>query len=146
VIADELCRVGGTCNLTLVILLLIAFGGAAGSVLRYLIGGRVQHFAPHGFPVGTLFVNVLGCFLIGVFVRQFMNVQIHNYERAFLVVGFCGGFTTFSTFSIETIGLIEGGEYPRALAYITLSVLLCLTATAAGMGAGRLFAGTGHAR
>jgi CrcB protein len=128
------------------ILFLIAAGGAAGSVLRYLLGSRVQHFAPQGFPLGTLIVNVLGCFLIGIFVRQFMNVQTHNYERALLVVGFCGGFTTFSTFSIETIGLIEGGEYPRALAYITLSVLLCLSATVAGMGAVRLFAGTGHAR
>ena len=89
---------------------------------------------------------MLGCFLIGIFIRQFTNVQTHNYERAMLVVRFCGGFTTFSTFSMETIGLIEGGEYARALAYITLSVLLCLTATVAGMGAVRLLAGTGHAR
>jgi fluoride exporter len=128
------------------ILLLIAAGGAGGSVLRYLLGGRAQQFAPHGFPLGTLIVNVLGCFLIGMFVRQFMNVQTHNYERALLVVGFCGGFTTFSSFSMETIGLIEGGEYPRALAYILLSVVLCLTATVAGMGTVRLIAGTGHAR
>jgi CrcB protein len=128
------------------ILLLIAIGGAAGSVLRYLIGGRVQHFAPHGFPVGTLFVNVVGCFLIGIFVRQFMNIQTHNYLRALLMVGFCGGFTTFSAFSMETVGLIEGGEYPRAMAYITLSVLLCLIATFAGMSVVRAFAGMGHAR
>lgn len=128
------------------ILLLIAVGGAAGSVLRYLIGGRVQHFAPHGFPVGTLFVNIAGCFLIGIFVRQFMNIQTHNHLRALLMVGFCGGFTTFSAFSMETVGLIEGGEYPRAMAYITLSVLLCLTATFAGMSIVRAFAGMGHAR
>jgi CrcB protein len=128
------------------ILLLIAVGGAAGSVLRYLIGGRIQHFAPHGFPLGTLFVNVVGCFLIGIFVRQFMNIQTHNYLRALLMVGFCGGFTTFSAFSMETVGLIEGGEYPRAIAYITLSVLLCLIATFAGMNVVRVFAGMGHAR
>ncbi|HMF86796.1 MAG TPA: fluoride efflux transporter CrcB [Gemmatimonadaceae bacterium] len=128
------------------ILLLIAVGGAAGSVLRYLIGGRIQHFAPHGFPFGTLFVNVVGCFLIGIFVRQFMNIQTHNYLRALLMVGFCGGFTTFSAFSMETVGLIEGGEYPRAIAYITLSVLLCLIATFAGMSVVRVFAGMGHAR
>ena len=127
------------------ILLLIAVGGAAGSVLRYLIGGRVQHFAPHGFPLGTLFVNVAGCFLIGIFVRQFMNIQTHNSLRALLMVGFCGGFTTFSAFSMETVGLIEGGEYPRAIAYIMLSVLLCLIATFAGMSVVRVFAGTGHA-
>jgi len=128
------------------ILLLIAVGGAAGSVLRYLIGGRIQHFAPHGFPLGTLFVNVVGCFLIGIFVRQFMNIQTHNYLRALLMVGFCGGFTTFSAFSMETVGLIEGGEYPRAIAYITLSVLLCLIATFAGMSVVRVLAGMGHAR
>ena len=128
------------------VFLLIALGGAAGSVLRYLIGGRVQHFAPHGFPLGTLFVNVVGCFLVGILVRQFMNIQTHNYLRALLVVGFCGGFTTFSTFSMETVGLIEGGEYPRAIGYITLSVVLCLTATFTGMSAMRLIAGMGHAR
>jgi CrcB protein len=128
------------------ILLLIAVGGAAGSVLRYLIGGRVQHLAPHGFPLGTLFVNVAGCFLIGILIRQFMNIQTHNYVRALLVVGFCGGFTTFSAFSMETVGLIEGGEYPRAIAYVFLSVLLCLTATLAGMSVMRLAAGMGHAR
>src|SRR6476469_8599917 len=128
------------------ILLLIAIGGAAGSVLRYLIGGRVQHFAPHGFPLGTLFVNVAGCFLAGILIRQFMNVQTHNHLRALLIVGFCGGFTTFSTFSMETVGLIEGGEYPRALAYASLSLLLCLMVTFAGMTAMRVLVGTGHAR
>jgi|SRR5882762_340985 len=127
------------------ILLLIALGGAAGSVLRYLVGGRVQHFAPHGFPVGTLFVNVVGCLLIGMLIRQFMNIQTHNYLRALLVVGFCGGFTTFSTFSAETLGLIEGGEYARAMSYVLLSVALCLGATFAGMSAMKLVAGTTHA-
>jgi CrcB protein len=127
------------------ILLLIALGGAAGSVLRYLLGGRVQHFAPHGFPLGTLFVNVVGCFLIGILIRQFMNIQTHNYLRALLVVGFCGGFTTFSAFSMETIGLIEGGEYSRAMAYVALSVVVCLAGTFLGMSAMRLIAGTAHA-
>jgi CrcB protein len=127
------------------ILLLIALGGAAGSVLRYLVGGRVQHFAPHGFPVGTLFVNVVGCLLIGMLIRQFMNIQTHNYARALLVVGFCGGFTTFSTFSAETLGLIEGGEYARAMGYVLLSVTLCLGATFAGMSVMKLVAGTTHA-
>lgn len=128
------------------IYLLIAVGGAAGSLLRYLVGGVVQRMSASGFPVGTMFVNVSGCFLIGILVRQFLNMQLTPEVRALLVVGFCGGFTTFSTFSAETLGLIEGGEYGRAMSYVVLSVVLCLGATLAGMTAMRLLAGTGHAR
>ena len=128
------------------IYLLIAVGGAVGSLLRYLIGGVVQRMSASGFPVGTMFVNVSGCFLIGILVRQFLNMQLTPEARAFLVVGFCGGFTTFSTFSAETLGLIEGGEYGRAMGYVILSVVLCLGATFAGMSLMRLLAGTGHAR
>ena len=128
------------------IYLLIALGGAAGSLLRYLIGGAVQRMSAGGFPIGTMFVNVSGCFLIGILVRQFLNMQISPELRALLIVGFCGGFTTFSTFSAETLGLIEGGEYGRATGYVILSVVLCLTSTFMGMTAMRLLAGTGHAR
>jgi fluoride exporter len=128
------------------ILLLIALGGAAGSVLRYVIGGRLQHFATHGFPLGTLSVNVLGCLLIGILAQVFLNMQTSGPSRALLMVGFCGGFTTFSTFSYETVGLIEGGDYVRALAYISLSVVLCLAATFGGMTLMRAMLSVGHAR
>src|SRR3982750_4833608 len=101
------------------ILLLIALGGAAGSVLRYLVGGRVQHFATHGFPLGTLSVNVIGCLLIGILARLFLNMQTSGEWRALLMVGFCGGFTTFSTFSFETVGLIEGGGFLRGAGFIS---------------------------
>ena len=115
------------------IYLLIALGGAAGSALRYFLGGVVQRTSSSGFPIGTMFVNVSGCFLIGILVRQFMNMQLSPEMRALLIVGFCGGFTTFSTFSAETIGLIEGGEYARASMYVATSVGLCLLATLGGM-------------
>jgi fluoride exporter len=128
------------------ILFLIALGGAAGSTLRYLIGGMVQRTSASGFPVGTLFVNIAGCLLIGVFVRFLLNMQTSAELRALLVVGFCGGFTTFSTFSFETVGLIEGGEYARAATYIVGSVMLCITATFAGMAAAGAIAGTSHGR
>lgn len=128
------------------IYLLIALGGAVGSLVRYLLGGAVQRMSPSGFPIGTLFVNVSGCFIIGILVRQFMNMQLSPELRALLIVGFCGGFTTFSTFSAETLGLIEGGEYGRASGYVILSVGLCLAATLAGMTTMRLLAGTGHGR
>ena len=117
------------------ILFLIALGGAVGSALRYLIGGAIQRSSASGYPVGTMVVNVAGCFLIGVFVRYLLNMQTSAELRALLVVGFCGGFTTFSTFSFETVGLIEGGEYTRAATYIVGSVVLCLLATFAGMAA-----------
>jgi fluoride exporter len=128
------------------IYLSIALGGAAGSLLRYLIGGAVQRMSASGFPIGTMFVNVTGCFLIGILMRQFLNMQISPELRALLIVGFCGGFTTFSTFSAETLGLIEGGEYGRAAGYVILSVALCLIATFAGMAAMRLLEGTSRAR
>jgi CrcB protein len=124
------------------IYLLIALGGAAGSLLRYLIGGAVQRTSASGFPIGTMFVNISGCFLIGILVRQFLNMQTSPELRALLIVGFCGGFTTFSTFSGETLALIEGGEYGRAAGYVVLSVGLCLVATFAGMSAMRLIGGT----
>ncbi|HET7613527.1 MAG TPA: fluoride efflux transporter CrcB [Gemmatimonadaceae bacterium] len=126
------------------IYLLIAVGGAAGSVLRYVVGRAVQGTSASGFPIGTMVVNVTGCFLIGVLVRQLMNVQTAPEMRALLVVGFCGGFTTFSTFSAETIGLIEGGEYARAATYVILSVALCLGATFAGMTAMQLLGSAKH--
>jgi CrcB protein len=128
------------------IFLLIAVGGAAGSVLRYLIGGAVQRTSAGGFPIGTMAVNVSGCFLIGMLVRQVFNTQVSPELRALLIVGFCGGFTTFSAFSAETVALIEGGEYARAAGYVILSVALCLGATFAGMAAMRLLEGAGHAR
>jgi len=127
------------------IYLLIALGGAAGSLLRYVVGRVAQGMSATGFPIGTLSVNVSGCFIIGVLVRQFMNMQLSSDLRALLIVGFCGGFTTFSTFSADTLGLIEGGEYGRATGYVILSVSLSLLATFAGMVAMRLAAGTGHA-
>ena len=117
-------------------LAMIALGGAAGSVTRYLLGGVVQRAAGVAFPVGTLMVNVTGSFLAGFLLRYFMNVQTHPFLRAALVVGFCGGFTTFSAFSSETLGLFEGGEYARAAGYVVASVALSLLAVFAGFAAG----------
>ena len=118
-------------------LIWIALGGAAGSVLRYLIGGFVQRSGGISFPIGTLAVNVTGCFLIGVLSQHYMNTQTHPYIRGALIVGLCGGYTTFSTFSLETVGLLEGGEYGRAAAYMLLSVTLSVLATIAGMATAR---------
>jgi CrcB protein len=119
-------------------LIWIAFGGAAGSVLRYVLGGAVQRGAALSFPAGTLAVNVAGCFVIGILTQHFMNMQsAPPAVRAALVTGFCGGFTTFSAFSIETVALIQGGEYAKAATYVAMSIALSVGATMSGIAAAR---------
>src|SRR5215217_7793701 len=118
-------------------LLWIALGGAAGSVLRYLLGGGAQRVTGVAYPVGTLLVNMTGCFLIGILSQHYMNTQAHPQMRAALITGFCGGFTTFSAFSLETTGLLQGGEYGKAASYMLLSVMLSIAATFAGIAVAR---------
>lgn len=117
---------------SLPVVIAIALGGAAGSVLRYGIGRVVQTHTHAAFPYGTLAVNVLGCMLVGVLARYFINDQAHRVLQPALVVGLCGGFTTFSAFSLETVGLLVGGAVGKAMLYVALSVLTCLSATAVG--------------
>jgi crcB protein len=119
------------------IYLYVALGGAIGSALRYFLGGLIQRAAHAGFPYGTLAVNVIGCFLIGLLIALFLNEEPPASLRALLVVGFCGGFTTFSSFTSEALGLAQAGSYLRAGVYVLASVALCLVATGAGMTAVR---------
>jgi CrcB protein len=114
------------------IYLYIALGGAVGSLLRYSLGGAVQRVSASGFPIGTLFVNVSGCFIIGVLVRQFMNMQLSPELRALLIVGFCGGFTTFSTFANENMNLLRNGDYFYFTLYLVLSIVLGIAAVVLG--------------
>jgi len=112
------------------ILLLIGLGGAAGSIARYLLGGAIQGSTHLKFPVGTLAVNVVGCITVGLLWRAFMGNPQERQLHAALVTGFCGGFTTFSAFSIEAVGLIQGGEWAKASAYVLVSVAAGLLGTA----------------
>ena len=118
-------------------LIWIGLGGAAGSILRYLFGAFVQRSAGLAFPAGTLAVNVVGGLMIGALAQHYMNMQASPQMRAALMTGFCGGFTTFSAFSLETVGLLRGGEYTKAAAYAVLSVTLSLLATISGMAAAK---------
>jgi fluoride exporter len=118
--------------------LLIFVGGGLGSLCRYALGALVQSRAHLTFPVGTLVVNVLGCIIIGIAARYVLNMQTDVVVRAAIMTGFCGGFTTFSTFSYETVGLISGGEWGKAALYIGASVVACVAGTAIGLG--RVFA------
>lgn len=119
-------------------LLAIAGGGAIGAVLRYALSNATHAWLGRGFPYGTLLVNVIGCLAMGVLYVLFIErLNIGPEWRAALQIGLLGALTTFSTFSMETLLLIQNGEVQKALLNIFLSVLLCLAATWAGMLAGR---------
>jgi CrcB protein len=108
-------------------LLFIALGGASGSVARYLLSGWAHRLWEGHLPVGTLFVNVLGSFTLGmVYVLLVEKELIHQDWRGVLMVGFLGAFTTFSTFSLETITLMEAGHLSLALGYMLASAVLCV--------------------
>jgi CrcB protein len=127
----------GLAKIGLVILLLIGLGGAVGSIARYLVGGAVQRSSQGDFPFGTLAVNVLGCIVAGALVRVFATQPEQQALRAALIVGFCGGFTTFSAFSVETVGLVQRGEWIKAAVYVVLSVVAGLAGTALALGSSR---------
>jgi CrcB protein len=119
-------------------LLFIAVGGAVGAVLRYGASLGVYSVLGRGFPYGTLFVNVSGSLLMGVLsVLMLERFAIGPEWRAAVLVGVLGSFTTFSTFSIETLNLLEQGDLMRAMANIVLSVLICLVAVWFGVLIGR---------
>jgi CrcB protein len=116
----------------------IALGSAMGGVARYLLGGLIQRFSGGSFPSGTLLVNLTGSFLLGFLYRYASDSAAITPEvRALLTIGLCGGYTTFSTFTYETVRLLEDGEAGRAIVYIGLSVLLGLGAMVLGLAAGR---------
>ena len=111
----------------------VAVGSAIGGVARYLIGGLAQRLFDTTFPVGTLLINISGSLLLGAFVRYATETPTFSPElRAFLTIGLCGGYTTFSTFSYETVALLEDGEWTRAGLYVGASVLLALLGTLLG--------------
>jgi CrcB protein len=116
-----------------VTLLFVALGGALGALARYEIGGWVYDRMGEAFPWGTLVVNVLGCFLLGVAVRWLQLSAASPVLRPFLTVGLLGAFTTFSTFSFETVALVQDGQWVRAGAYVGGSVAAGLLAMVAGM-------------
>jgi CrcB protein len=115
-------------------ILLVAAGGALGSVLRYLVGlWTLRSFGP-SFPWGTLTVNITGSFLIGVFAEMIARKFGASAEmRVFLITGILGGYTTFSAFSLDAITLFERGEPVTALIYVASSVLLSAVAVFAGL-------------
>ena len=123
--------------------ILVGVGGFVGSVLRYLVG-LVPLEAGGGFPFKTLAINVAGAFAIGLVCAAVAKGAGMDPRAVLLLkVGVCGGFTTFSTFSLETLGLIEGGQYAIAGAYALVSVVLCVAGVLVGKVLARALMPTG---
>jgi len=119
--------------------LAIAFGGAAGALCRYWLTSLAEHHNSTVFPVGTFVVNVVGSLLIGVlFILVTEKIQLAAHLRPLLMIGFLGALTTFSTFSLDALLLMQEGYFGTALAYILVSVVSCLLAAWAGISLVRL--------
>lgn len=119
-------------------LLWIALGGALGAVARYGLSGWVQGLAGSGFPWGTMTVNALGSAALGLAVAWLESAALSADVRSFATVGLLGAFTTFSTFTFETLALVRDGDWSRAGGYLAGSLALGLAAVAAGFAAGTL--------
>lgn len=115
-------------------LLIVGFGGGAGSMLRYLCQRWVYQFYPHPFPWGTLLVNLVGCFLIGIFYAVSEKSSLLTPEwRLLLTTGFCGGFTTFSAFAFENLNFLRSGDISYFILYILASIILGTAAVLGGV-------------
>lgn len=115
-------------------LIIIGIGGAFGAIARHLAGSFVVRHINTGFPLGTFLVNLSGGFLIGLLYGVASRYSWLTLEwRLFLITGICGGYTTFSSFSFESISLIRGGNYTYFFAYVLGSVILGLLATVVGI-------------
>jgi len=112
--------------------LYVALGGAAGALARFLVGGWVTNGAGPGFPGATFAINVAGSLLLGFLLRLLPGHAAEAELRALLAVGFCGAFTTFSTFGVETVELLRRSAYGAAAAYVAGSVVLSALAVVAG--------------
>lgn len=115
-------------------LLYIFIGGGLGSVVRFATGKWIGTLHPPQFPYGTFVANIIACLLLGFVIGLADHKQIISpTARLFWAVGFCGGFSTFSTFSAETITLLQNGFHFSTVLYVIASLAFCITATYAGL-------------
>jgi fluoride exporter len=113
----------------------VALGGSFGAAFRFLVSSGIYQWLGRGFPYGTLVVNIIGSFLLGLLTEALIEQRItfaHDYRHAILI-GFIGAFTTFSTFSLETLYLLEQGSIGKALTNVAISVIVCILAVWLGL-------------
>jgi len=114
-------------------LLLVGLGGGIGSIFRYLTSLLTAKYYANSFPLATFITNVLGCFVIGLLIGYFSNSNTDNSLKLLFITGFCGGYTTFSTFAAENITLLQNQNYVTLIAYTLASVLVGFLAVGLGL-------------
>lgn len=119
-------------------IVLVFIGGGLGSIVRYLLNKWVSSMHQINFPFGTLVVNIVACFVLGLIVGLADHKQLMSPDaRIFWAVGVCGGFSTFSTFTLESLTLFQMSANVSAVIYILVSVVICLCATVVGIALGK---------